>query len=185
MNIVDNTAKSPISYRVRQRKPEEITTIVLHAMGFAGWKLSNPMWYKVRAHYVVKLDGTVLMNHHPLTRMRYGSSIANSYAVSVEMEGNPINENGKAFKPEKYGVHPPTHEQVASVRALMAALCTEYPSIQYVSAHKHIQAYKNCPGFQRGIECGEWAMENLGLHEAPVLKAGMMLPEAWRGTPSM
>ena len=185
MNVIDNTAKAPAQYRVRNRKPGEITTIVLHAMGFVR-KPTNPRWAMVKAHYCIRRDGSILMNHHPTVRMKYGSGVANRYSITIEHEGNPVNEHGKAFKPEKFGVHAATPEQVASSRALMAALCAEYPSIRFVSSHRHIDAGKsNCPGPELWRECGEWAIAELGLHEAPVLKGGLVLPDTWRGVPSV
>lgn len=167
------------------RTPESITTIVLHATGFSR-KPTNPRWALTKAHYVVLLNGTILMNHSPLVRMKYGSGIANSYSITVEHEGNPVNENGHAFMPEKFGVHKATPEQVAASRELITYLCDTYPSIQYVSSHRAVQAGKsNCPGPQLWSEIGEWALLNIGLHEAPVLKTGSMLPEAWRAPPVM
>ena len=61
MNLIDLTAQAPTSYRVRTRRPEETTTVVLHQTGFA-WKPSNPMWAKVRSHYVVRRDGSVALS---------------------------------------------------------------------------------------------------------------------------
>lgn len=185
MDVIDLTAEAPNSYRIRTRKPEEITTLVLHATGFA-WKASNPMWPRVRAHYCVRRDGSVLMNHHPTVRMRYGSGVANSYCITIEHEGNPVNEHGRAYKPEKFGVHAATREQVAASRALITSLSEQYPSILYVSAHRHISKLKsNCPGPELWRECGEWAISELGLTEADVLEGGSTLPGAWRGSQRM
>lgn len=185
MNIIDLSAKAPTSYRVRIRKPEEITTIVIHATGFA-WKPTNPRWPLVKAHYVVRRDGSILMLHHPTVRMKYGSSVANRYSITIEHEGNPVNEHGNAFMPEKFGTHAATPAQVTASRALITSLCDTFPSIEYMSAHRHIESGKsNCPGPQLWSEVGEWSLENLGLHEAPVLTSGSMLPEAWKTSPVM
>lgn len=185
MNLIDLTSKAPASYRVRNRKPESITTLVLHATGFA-WQPSNPRWCKVKSHYVVRLDGSICMNHHPLVRMKFGSGVANSYSITIEHEGNPLNERGNAFLPNKFGVHKATPEQVAASRELLTYLSSTYPSIRYVSSHRHIDSGKsNCPGPQLWSECGEWAMAQLKLHEAPVLPTGLALPPAWRKAPVM
>ena len=185
MTFIDLTAKSPKSYRIRIRKPDEITTIVLHSMGF-DWKPSNPNWAKIKAHAAVRRDGVVVKLHDPLVRMLYGSSVANSYAVSLEFAGNPVGDSGRAFMPEKFGVHAATLEQVIAGRELIASLCETYPSIRFVAAHRQLQAGKsNCPGPQIMREVGVWAIEELGLELAPVLKAGSELPESWLGSPTM
>lgn len=185
MNLIDLTAKAPASYRVRTRRPEEITTVVLHQTGFS-WKPSNPRWAKVRAHYVVRRDGSVLLLHHPETRMRYGSSVANRYCVTIEHEGNYANASGSWWKPELYGAHHPTPELIAASRDLLRFLHESYPSIVDVSSHRHIQAGKsNCCGPELWQALGVWAIEEPGLREAPVLVGGKPLPAAWWDTAAM
>lgn len=186
--IVDLTAKAPAEYRVRARLPSEVQAVVLHQTAFSGWSTNNPMWARIRAHYVVRQDGSVLMLHHPTVRMRYGSGPCNARGVTVEHEGNLPSDSGAYWKPERYGrdvldQHP---EQVAASRALVRMLCAEYPTIGLVIAHRHIDARKpNCPGPDIWREVGEWAKRELALVEPAPLPAGLPLPNTWRGAPCM
>ena len=100
--IIDLTSKSPGEYRVRTRPASEVRAIVLHQTAFSGWDANNPMWARVRAHFVVRQDDSVLMLHDPLVRM-HGSGTCNAQGVTVECEGNLPSDTGAYWKPEKFG----------------------------------------------------------------------------------
>lgn len=186
MQIVDLTDRSPREYRVRQRDPAEVTTIVLHQMGFA-WRDENPMWAKVRAHACVQQSGTVVALHDPTVRMRYGSGVANRYCVSIEHEGN-YGDDGRWYKPDRFGRHVLADhpELVRASRALVRSLVERFPTITTIMAHRHIQRGKPlCCGPELWTEVGVWAQRELGLAEGAVLAGGMALPDRWRGEPGV
>ncbi len=182
--IVDLTAQAPAGYRIRTRPASDVRAVVLHQTGFSGWRADNPMWAKVRAHFVVRHDGSVLMLHHPMTRMRYGSGPCNAQGVTVEHEGNYPSAHGVYWRPEKYGrdvldQHP---EQVTASRALVRMLTADYPTIGLVIGHRHIDARKaNCPGPDLWREVGQWSIDQLGLREPDPLPEGLAVPGSWRG----
>jgi hypothetical protein len=184
VQLIDLTAKSPAQYRIRLREPAEVTTIVLHQMGFA-WRDDNPMWAKVRAHYAVQQAGAVVALHDPAVRMRYGSGVANRYCVSIEHEGNYA-DDGRWYKPDRFGRHVLADhpELVRSSRVLISSLVERFPSITTIMAHRHIQRGKPlCCGPELWREVGEWARQELGLVEGAVLPGGAPLPDRWRGVP--
>lgn len=185
--IIDLTAQAPAEYRVRIRPASEVRAIVLHQTGFA-WRPDNPRWPLVKAHFVVRQDGSVLMLHSPLVRMRYGSGACNAQGITVEHEGNYPSDRGQWWSPETMGRHVLSDypAMVASSRALLADLCAQYPSIELVIGHRHIEAKKsNCPGPSLWSEVGEWAKATLGLREPAPLAGGLALPDTWRAEPRM
>jgi len=186
--LIDLSDRSPREYRIRQRDPSEVRAAVLHQTGFSCWTDDNPMWAKVRAHFVVRQDGSVLKLHDPLVRMRYGSGVCNAQGITIEHEGNLPSASGKWWGAERYGRdqladHP---EQVRASRELLRMLAAEYPTLTKVIAHRHISANKaNCPGPDLWREVGEWSIRELGLVEVAPLPKGLALPDTWRGEPRM
>jgi len=184
MTIIDLTSKAPTEYRVRVRKPAEVTTIVLHQTGFH-WQADNPMWAKVRAHYVVQREGDVLALHDPLVRMRVGSGTANRYSITIEHDGS-YGDMGKWWRPEVYGAHilADYPEQVRASRALVRSLVERFPSITTISNHRLLSKKKPlCCGPELWTEVGEYAKRELGLVEGAVQVGGAPLPPHWRGVP--
>lgn len=195
VNIVDMRKNSPKDYTMYVRKPSAITTVMLHQMSCCtAWKPDNPLWDDVKAHFVVKHDGTVLMNHHPEERMKYGSGLANPFTITIEHQGNFPSADNKWYKPEKFGQdnlqdYP---AQVQASRALLAGLKQRYPTIKFVYAHRQwdYPDRANCPGPQIWRASGEWAKKMLGLsdcldEEGGVCKAdhspaGASIPASWR-----
>jgi N-acetyl-anhydromuramyl-L-alanine amidase AmpD len=188
LQLIDLSDRSPREYRVRHRGPSEVRAVVLHQTAFSGWAADNPMWCRVRAHFVVRQDGSVLMLHDPTVRMRYGSGPCNAQGITVEHEGNLPSAAGKWWKPEKFGRdqladHP---GQVRASRELLRMLVGQYPSLQRVVAHRRISKLKaNCPGPDLWREVGEWSIRELGLVEVEPLESGSPLPDSWRGEPRM
>lgn len=182
--IVDNRAKAPADYIRRQRAPSDIRAIVLHQTGFQ-WKPDNPMWPKVRAHFVVRRDGVVLCNFDPIQQMRYGSSFANPFCITIEHEGNYPSAAGEWYEPEKFGKDrlEEAPAQVAASRKLVAALRQAYPSITHVYAHRQWQEKKsNCPGPDVWRAVGEWAKQTLALTDGGPgwhYDGGLPLPDTW------
>lgn len=185
MDTLDYTDKSPASYRIRMRDPEEVTTIVCHQMGVGVWSEDNPMFAKVRAHYVGQQSGRVIKNHDPLWRLRFGSGVLNHCCITLEMAGNFEVAPGVWWKPEKMGRskvadHP---EQIAAARELVASLCETYPSITTITGHRAISRGKSgCPGPDLYREIVMWGVRELGLDEGPVLRGGAVIPDSWRVT---
>lgn len=189
MTPIDLTSKSPAEYRVRLRDPSSITQIVVHQMGCAGsWRPDSSMWAKVRAHYVCRFDGSVLMNHRPEVRMRYGCGVANRYSINIEHQGNYPSDKGAWYMGDKYGrdevlAHP---EMVRASRELIRSLVAAYPSIRRIVPHRVLTANRaNCCGPDLWTEVGEWAVRELGLRcdHAPIM-GGLPIPDMWRGAPS-
>lgn len=188
MNLLDCTDKSPLAYRVRMRDPEEVVGVCAHQMGVGCWKPDNAMFYKVRAHAVVQKSGRVLQLHPWLCRLRYGSGVANSSHLTIELEGAYPTSPGKWWRPDTMGRdrledHP---EQVAAARDLIRYLRDTYPRLRTITGHRAIQRAKSgCPGPDLYREVVMYSVLNLGMREGPVWEGGAPIPEGWRGTPTM
>lgn len=180
LNIIDRTAQAPPEKRVRQRDESEVRACVLHATGFSR-HADNPRWNLVSAHFVVLQGGDVLMLHHPLTRMSVGSGPCNAQGITIEHELNPISDRGTYYKPEKFGRGVLGPVQVQASRDLLRYLCATYP-IKLVIAHRHFDGKRkgNCPGPDIWRECGQWAIDTLGLTEPAPLPGGLAIPDSWR-----
>lgn len=185
----DLTALAPTAYRRRERELSEVRAVILHQTGFGTWALDNPLWPKVRAHFVVHRCGLISQNHEITTRMTTGSGVANRWAITVECEGNyPLRYlDGKAryWAPSKYGRDrlDDAPRQVIAARALLAHLATVVPGLG-VGAHRHISAKKSgCCGPDLWREVGQWAVDNLHMPEIKPLDSGLAVPSDWRGTP--
>lgn len=187
LTMIDMRDKAPKDQIVEIRGLENTTAAVLHQTDFFGWKDSNPLWPKVRSHFVVRQDGRVQINYDPEVRMTTGSNAANKFAVTIEHEGNFANANGNFYKPEKFGKsylkeHP---AQVEASRRLLAALKAMAPNMTAVFAHRQWadQDRSNCPGPEIWQAIGEWAKKNLGLTDGgPGWKydPGQAIPDSWR-----
>ena len=180
---------APPGYRVGPRALASIDLVVLHQTGFV-WKRDNPMWAKVRAHFVIHRDGLIDALTPVATRMRYGSGHVNRHCVSIEHEGNypqAYDAAGKPtyYKPAKFGRHvlDDAPAQIQASRALLRHLRTSLPALRFVAAHRHIERGKpGCPGPDLWREIGQWSIRELGLEEFPVDGGRPLLP-TWRGEP--
>lgn len=182
MNIIDRTAHAPESYRRGMRDHEDVQAAIAHQMGCGStWALDAEVWDRVRAHFVVRQDGSILMLHHPLVRMNVGSGVCNAKGVTIEMAGSYASDRGKWYKPEKFGRDVLGPVQVEAGRDLMRWLCAEYP-IRLVIAHRHIEGARrgNCPGPAIWGALGQWSIDTLGLTEPAPLPGGLAIPDSWR-----
>jgi len=186
LEVVDNRAEAPASYIRKPRASGDVKAVFLHQTGFS-WKPDNPLWPKVRAHFVVMQDGELAMNFGPLTQMRYGSYHANPFSVTIEFEGNYPNAQGKWWKGEKFGEdeladHP---AQVEAGRKLIDVLRKLFPTITHVYAHRQWEAKKaNDPGPDLWKAIGRWSIERGLTQGGPGwhYKDGLAIPASWGET---
>jgi hypothetical protein len=184
--ILDLRSKAPANYIREDRPMSEVRAIVLHQTGFGGWKPDNPLWPKVRAHFVVRQDGTIQCNFDPLKQLRYGSNHANPFCITIEHEGNYPNSLGKWWEGDKFGKDQLSQSPalVASSRKLIAALKSKYP-ITHVYAHRQWDKDKqNCPGPDIWLQIGEWGKAELGLKDGGPdwhYDNGLAIPASWKG----
>lgn len=193
MNLTDRTPHAPGRYRLRERDPSEVDLAVLHQTG--------PIFApdKVRAHFLVMPTNEVLMLHHPLARLRYGSSTWNARCVTIEHAAHYPGRYTAAGVPKwaawnekaKPACAPRARledfeEQVHASRALLTHLRAELPSLRFVGAHRQVQAGKGgCCGPDLWREVGEWAVRVLGLELVDVAPTGSPLPADWRQAPTI
>jgi hypothetical protein len=186
----DLTSLAPTGYRKRSRALSEIRAVVLHQMGVGTWREENPMFVRVRGHFVIHASGLISQNHPITARLRYGSGAANPYAITVEFAGNyPLayRDNGTPvyWRPNTYGRsvladHP---EQVEAGRALVAHLRDQVPGL-VVGCHRQIEAKKSgCCGPDVWREVGQYAIDVLGMPEMRPLDSGLPIDDRWRVPP--
>lgn len=187
--LVDATASAPVEYRRSVRPLSQSRAAVLHQMGVGTWRDGNPMFARVRAHFVVKRSGVVLQLHPLTCRMRYGSGAANPWAITIECEGNyPTRYRDGVplyYSPDKFGrsVLADAPAQVEAARALLAWLAAQVSGLQ-VGTHRQISKGKaGCCGPDLWREVGQWAADALDLPLMPTLPGGLEIPDEWRGPP--
>lgn len=187
LEMIDLRAKAPKDQILRMRTLEEVTAVVIHQTSFFGWKDTNPLWPKIKSHFVVRRDGRVQINYDPEVRMTTGSNSANKFCVTIEHEGNYPNSNGNFYKPEKFGRSylADAPNQVAASRKLIAALHSFCPKMTAIFAHTQWAADRaNCPGPDLWLAIGEWGLQNLNLTDGGPgwhYEGGHPIPGSWRG----
>lgn len=184
--LQDLTAAAPADYRRSRRPLSQIRAAVLHQMGVGTWTETNPMLAKVRAHFVVLQSGRVIQNHPLECRMRYGSGVANRWAITIEHAGNfPTRYRDGVplyWAPAKFGRSVLGEPQVVAARELLAWLAVQVPGLQ-VGTHRQIERKKSgCCGPDLWREVGQYAVDSLGLPEMS-LAGGLNIPDDWRGAP--
>lgn len=185
VTVIDNRGTAPTDYFRQKREPTDIRAVVLHQTGF-DWEPDNKKWREVRAHYVVRKDGSIVNNWDPTDQMKVGSNHANPFSVTIEHEGNFANDKGVWWEGDKFGKDylEDRPAEVQSARNLIAALKAKYPSITHVYAHRQWDAGKgNCPGPSVWRAVGEWAKSSLGLSDGGpgwAYENGLPIPDSWR-----
>ncbi|WAS97201.1 peptidoglycan recognition protein family protein [Nannocystis punicea] len=192
--LVDRTAHSPERYRVRVRRPDEVDLVVLHQTGTrAPESFDAPGLDRVRAHALVLDGGEGRLLHHPLARLRYGSSAWNGRCVTIEVRANlpgryTARGEPRWWRPDIAGADriEDKVEQVHATRQLLRWLVEELPGLRYIGAHRQVEAGKGgCCGPDLWRELGEWAIRELGLRLVETHARGSDLPRSWRNAPSI
>jgi len=153
-------------------------------MGVGTWHEDNPMFARVRSHFVVQTSGLVLQLHPITAQLRFGSGHANPWAITIEHEGNfPVAyRRGEAvyWEGDKFGRSVLGAAQVEASRALLSWLASQIPGLQ-VGAHRQIEEKKaGCCGPDLWREVGQYAIDSLGLVAMPT-DGGLDIPDDWRG----
>ncbi len=166
--LSDRTDRSPLGYRVRPRRFAEIRAAVCHQMGVGTWAEDNPMFDRVRAHFVVMESGLVLQLHPITQRMRYGCGHGNAWAINIEFAGTLIMgyRDSKAIRWKARAlrcVDPCSAPQIEAGRALLAWLKGQVPGLQ-VGAHRQLDEDKGgCPGPEIYREVCQYGIDALGM----------------------
>lgn len=184
--IVDMTAKTAKTLRLRTRKPIEVDCVVLHQTAFS--RGNDPQRYlDVHAHFVVMPNGTCVQLH-PLDSYLVSSSAFNNDAIAIEFVGNFADDRGNWWRGDDFGKHTPTSQQIGEGYGLVKYLTelTDQFNIGFVFAHRQGEAPDlrgNCPGPDIWYGVGEAAVKTLGLSDGGkgyVEGRGAAIPDSWR-----
>lgn len=182
LNIVDRTAYTPKDKRKKVRKIDEVYALVLHQSGFSRGN-DTTRYDKVTGHFAILPNGTILQLH-PLTAYLYASNGFNKGSVAVEFIGNFPSTNGRCYKPERFGCHQVTAEQIQAGRGLVQHLMKTI-GLTHVLAHRQSSGSRgNDPGPDIWYRVGQWAVNQHGLKDGgPGFKvqSGKAIPDSWRG----
>ena len=190
-NIVDVRDEAWPGVEKGDNPIERIDTICLHQMACKdsdsqGWE----RWRKLAIHFMVSCgDNAKAYLLHDLTKRVWHGHGWNRRSVGFEIEGyfSGIGVNPRYFwKPKGSNRVPmvPTEQQLAAacdaVRYTVEQIAVLGGEIKYIGAHRQSYATKESdPGelIWKGVALP--MMEELHLVEAPTLKRGSPIPEAW------
>ena len=153
----------PVEHRRHPRSG--IDAIVLHAMGFNRTRNRASKYDGINAHFAVLRTGEVLYLHD-IEEYLNAAHDFNRRSISIEFAGNPPDEDGRVYKPRKFGLHIPTVEQILNGRKLVRALALSPTlNVRYIYGHKQSCDRKICPGPHIWYNVGRWAQLTLGLSD--------------------
>lgn len=180
--IEDRTAFTPKD--LRKGKPRDINKIyalVLHQTAFSRGN-DTTKYDRIPVHFVITPNGKIIQLH-PLTALLWSSNGFNTGSVAVEFVGNFRSIEGRYYKPEKYGCHTVTPEQIKAGRQLIQHLRKQIP-LTHILAHRQSSGDRaNDPGPEVWFNVGQWAIHNLGLKDGGpgfFIHTGQPIPEQWR-----
>ncbi len=170
-------------YRLKKkRKVDELDAIVLHQTG--AFNDTRNWTLKVKAHYVVRRDGTVYNNHPIEYKLLASHTLDKKHkAVAIELVGNYPNVKRRTWSWEKRDYLRAV--QIDTARCLLRELTTLMPSVKYLTGHRQGDSSRgNDPGLDAWCTIGEWALRELGLENGPksdyAVGSGKPIPESWR-----
>lgn len=179
--IQDRTGSTPREKRKAVRNMSKVYALVLHQMAFSRGS-NNTRYDSVTAHFAILPDGQILQLH-PLSALLWSSNGFNTGSVAVEFAGNFPNTKGKCWRPETYGCHRLTAEQIAAGRHLVDHLIREM-GLTHILAHRQSSGTReNDPGPDIWYHVGQWAIENRRLKDGGAgfkVGSGNPIPDAWR-----
>lgn len=179
--ILDLTDRSNHARRIRERDEADVDALVLHQMGFD--RGNSPLSYlNTNAHFIILRGGQIAQLHRPIDYL-YASSALNARSVAVEFAGNMPSARGHYYKPEKFGRHRVTMEQVSAGRFL----CTHLKGtlgISYVFAHRQgTDGHTNCCGPDVWFNVGQYIVAAGELSDGGhgfAMGPGLPIPHSWR-----
>lgn len=179
--VEDRTAFSLKSRRKGQRPVSQVYALVLHQMAFS--RGNDPRKYdRVNSHFIILPNGRIIQLH-PISAYLWASNGFNRRSVAVEFAGNFPSVRGRCYKPEKFGCHRVTTEQIQAGRYLIRYLQKKI-GLTHVLTHRQSSAQRqNDPGPDLWYHVGQWAIDHLGMHDGgPGFKigSGNPIPDSWR-----
>jgi hypothetical protein len=180
--IEDRTAFTPKD--LRKGKPRDINKVyalVLHQTAFSRGN-DTTKYDRIPVHFVITPNGKIIQLH-PLTALLWSSNGFNTGSVAVEFVGNFRSIEGRYYKPEKYGCHTVTPEQIKAGRDLIKHLRKQMP-LTHILAHRQSSGNRtNDPGPEVWFNVGQWAIDSFGLKDGGpgfFIHSGKPIPEQWR-----
>jgi hypothetical protein len=180
-SIEDRTHLTPKEKRKKTRREADVYALVLHQTAFS--RGNDPTRYdSVTAHYVILPNGRILQLH-PVSSYLWASNGFNARSVAVEFVGNFPSIRGRCWKPQTYGCHTLSQEQIGAGRYLVEQLIGTI-KLTHILAHRQSSGTReNDPGPDIWCQVGEWAIKTLGQRDGgPEFKigTGKPIPDAWR-----
>lgn len=179
--IIDRTAVSLKTNRKGNRDMKKVYALVLHQTAFS--RGNDPTKYdRIPVHFVITPDGKIVQLH-PLAAYLWSSNGFNARSVAVEFVGNFRSVEGRYYKPETFGCHSVTPQQIKAGRDLIQHLIKEM-GLTHVLAHRQASGSRtNDPGPEIWYNVGQWAIDKFGLKDGgPGFKVdtGAPIPNEWR-----
>jgi N-acetylmuramoyl-L-alanine amidase/Putative peptidoglycan binding domain len=179
--IEDRTHLTPKDKRKKTRPEADVYALVLHQTAFS--RGNDPTRYDtVTAHYVILPNGQILQLH-PISAYLWASNGFNARSVAVEFVGNFPSIRGRCWKPQSYGCHTLSQEQIGAGRYLVEHLIRTI-GLTHILAHRQSSGTReNDPGPDIWCQVGEWAINTHGLRDGGTgfkIGTGKSIPDTWR-----
>jgi hypothetical protein len=179
--IEDRTAVALKSNRKGTRDVRKLTSLVLHQTAFSRGN-DTTKYDRIPVHFVITPDGKIVQLH-PIATYLASSNELNPRSVAVEFVGNYRDIQGRYYKPQTYGCHALTPEQIRAGRDLIKHLMKQM-NLVHVLAHRQSSGTRtNDPGPEIWYHVGQWAVDNLGLKDGGpgfFVGSGQPIPNEWR-----
>ena len=168
------------------RNLSDITGITIHQMAFEAADAARCR--RVRAHYCVLQDGSVIKNYEHNVYVKASNALSGG-TIAIEFSGNFRSERGRWWAPSTHGRTRLTEQQVLAGRWLLRHLKRRLPNIRTVYAHKQANGPKPCCGPDVWYHIGQWAISILHWpdethktwdHYRLRSKDGVTVPQAWK-----
>lgn len=179
--IEDRTAFATKSHRKGKRDTAKINALVLHQTAFSRGN-DTTKYDNIPVHFVIPPDGKIVQLH-PIAEYLWSSNGLNPRSVAVEFVGNFRSVRGFFYKPQQFGCHALTPDQIRAGRDLIKHLAAQI-NLKHVLTHSQASKDRtNDPGPEIWYYVGQWAVDNLGLGDGGpkfFVGTGQPIPDEWR-----
>lgn len=151
------------------RRPDQVSAVMLHTTAVSG--MHGRRGLGIPCHASIGSDESVTLCHHA-DRIVYHGHAANRFSYGIEISGDcDFDAASQITRGRLLLVH---------FRAWRRSVAGD-DALCYVMAHRQSHSSRvRDPGPVIWRELGQWAIDELGYREGPVVGSGRPIPDEWR-----